>query len=184
MPRVLTPAALALTLAALTLAAPAIAQEGPVYYDYGSPPFGVWLGGGIGLGAVDGALRSAPSAGLSAAAFGTVVVEPHVITVRAGAVDRIPLFGGERGAGDLGVLYGRVVAQSPDSFVSIGAGLAVVQVFGVEDGSAYTVGLPLEAQFLTRSDVLGQTGLYVFANVNARRTFAGVTFAYTLGFRP
>lgn len=131
-----------------------------------------WFNAGIGASSLE---KSGDRAALSAGATMSFQRGEHLVSIRF--VDNELLFANPWGivfgaapkkivVWDLGVLYGRI-ARATFGFASIGGGIAFV------GGDESAFGIPLEAQiFWTPSSSFG-IGLYVFANFNRVRSFAG-----------
>jgi len=116
-----------------------------------------------------------------------------VFTLR-GATNSETLFGGDE-VWDTALLYG--FSLKPSLFhVSAGIGIAVVggwrcetcglHLFGDTGNDEKTkigprIGLPLELQVFFRPLSFLGIGLYGFADINAARSFAGVTFCLQIG---
>jgi hypothetical protein len=81
---------------------------------------------------------------------------------------------------DIGALYG-LAAKASFGMASISGGVGIVGLSDNEGKSSYCVGIPLESQlFWTPFSFLG-LGLSGFANLNAKKSFAGVLLCLQIG---
>lgn len=145
-----------------------------------------WLNVGIG----------GSSFGLSAGLSYSLVSDNRLYSVRGIHNTEFNILGPEpdETVWDLGVLYG-VFKKTPNSLVSISAGLAVVGGINrgefeyssgwfdshYEKNTFLTAGVPFEAQLFWRPlKVLG-IGLYGFANLNPEKSFSGGMLSLQLG---
>ena len=141
-----------------------------------------WVGGGVGLGAVPGAENADPDESRAGSLYASFQRGPHLVSARAATAGE--LFGDS--FYDYGLLYGRVVAQSP-LFVSLGAGLGYVDgtrsegLFDDPEEVEATVGIPVEAQLYLRPFRFVGVGLYGFANFNQEEIFFGLTVSLQVG---
>jgi len=128
--------------------------------------------GPVGLGNADGKLGFAGHAAVGHR-FGKSVVSGRAATV---LVDNDSILWGE--VWDVAILYGRML-RSEEATFSVGAGPAYVggSVFDNER----TFGLALEAQVFVQSSRAVSVGIYGFANVNQRGSFAGATLPLRFG---
>ena len=98
-----------------------------------------------------------------------------------------PDSGGDGGAGEFGVLYGRSRVWSWAE-ATVAAGLALTGIDkggGPANGSStsFTVGVPLTARISAQTPVLG-VGTELWMNVNPKAPFGGVSFFLQLGWMP
>ena len=157
-------------LTALTVSAPAAAQQKPERF---------WIAVGLGGGSAHGG-----AGGLGA--MGQAVYEraPHHYTVRGLATMGEP-GGSDAGYGEFGILYGRFAGGG---FIHVGAaaGLSFVHLdrCGNSHDSCATVGIPLSAHAaITPFAVIG-LGLQVYANINPRAPYGGMFFIMPIGWMP
>jgi hypothetical protein len=147
-----------------------------------SPEHRFWGAGGAGVGVLPGADRYDATEGLAGSLNAAYQFNRHLFSVRATNVGE--LFGDN--FSDYGLLYGRVLAQTP-LFVSVGTGLAYVDgrrsegLFSDPEPVDATVGVPLEAQVSLRPLRFVGIGLYTFANVNGEESFFGATVSIQIG---
>lgn len=81
---------------------------------------------------------------------------------------------------DVGILYGRI-AKAPLGFASISAGIGLVGGSEYGESTSLHAGIPLESQlFWTPGATIG-FGLYGFANLNSRKSFAGALVCLQFG---
>lgn len=130
-----------------------------------------WFNAGIGASSLEKSDRLA----LSAGATMSLQRGEHLVSIRFVNNELLfanpwgIVFGGDPKkivVWDLGVLYGRI-ARATFGFASIGGGIAFV------GGDASAFGIPLEAQIFWAPSSSFGIGLYVFANFNRVRSFAG-----------
>lgn len=162
-----------LALLLLALAAPAaMAQPDP------KPPASerVWYAAGVG----------AASGGTGLAAHWTLVTGRHAFSLRSALSFSLlgelvgAIIGRDGGSAyDFGLLYGRPLVDTQQTFVSVGAGVGLVQ--RMRDEGPAALGLPLEVQATARLTSWFGIGVYGFGNVNRMRSFGGVALALQVG---
>lgn len=179
----------ALLLLAALVALPTRAQRAPdapdvpnapdVSEPWERPRTAGWFGTGIGPS----------SSGIGVSVQGTLVRGNHLLTLRGSAATRT-LFEDlclyycpvdpDAGVADVSLLYGRPLVFNQSTFVSLGAGLGVVEDATDRYDVRYVVGVPFEAQLGYRTRYVG-LNLYGFANLNEARSFAGLGVGVTYG---
>lgn len=137
----------------------------------------VWLGLGVG----GGGTAEVDAVGV----LGQLVYEraPHHFAVRVIALADVSS-GADRGMGEAGVLYGRMISGGIAA-ASASAGLSYVHVDRCDaTESCGTIGVPLVADvMLTPFYVIG-IGLQLFANINPEASHAGVFVTLSIGWMP
>ena len=182
---------LLLPLAALLAAGPALAQPAPAPDSAWAaavrlseaPPVRsadrAWLGSGMGV----------TSGGLGMAGGLTYTRAGHVLSLR-GAMSVNPLaevfcFLGAPETDcppsmmDGGLLYGRALVDTPDAFVSVGAGVGAAQA--IREGAPVTFAVPVEVQAQRVVAPWLGLGVYGFASLNGTRSFGGIALSVQVG---
>ncbi len=148
----------------------------------------IWVNGGVGL-------SSLGSVGLSAnlsVQYGEILFSMR--TTRN--IESLDAFTRSVVLNDLGLLIG-FASKKSELHSSISIGVALVTGYQFEplnpfplvfdDGNveghdiSSKIGIPIEAQFFLRSSSYIGFGVYMYANINAVQSFAGITLSLQLG---
>lgn len=140
---------------------------------------GVWLGVAGG-----GVVSSGPRLGAAAAQL-VWARQPHYISLRAAYMGNPGEEGVTHDFAEAGALYGRARVRGR-THLAAAAGLALTEVNPCPGafGACRVAGVPLVAEAAVRpAPVLG-IGAQAFANLNAKRPYAGIALLLQLGWMP
>ena len=142
-----------------------------------------WVNLGIGLSAVTGSLGG--SVGINC----SYLKKHNIFSLRFVHNTELDLWGfgnhsliGTDSNGELGLLYG-FGAKRNFGFASMSTGVSYVGLKIYENGKEMryaTVGLPIELQLFLTANKIG-FGIYGFANINSKSSFAGGLICIQLG---